>query len=101
MAIFGIVYGSLLIVLAAGFHAFGLDLILANLSSAKDNGDMVQTVMPCGRRDPAPAAIVVLPVAQLRGSARSLRRYRRSRQPAIAGLECAQRCNPADERDEP
>ena len=83
MAIFGIVYGSLLLLLCASFAVLGLG-IFGNLSSAKDKGDAVQTVATAVGVTLLLLPLVVLPVAQLRGSARSWRRYRRSPEPAIA-----------------
>ena len=86
MAMFGIVYGSLLLLICVGSALAGLG-IFGNLWSAKDKGDVVQTVASAVGVTLLLLPFVVLPVAQLRGSARSWRRYRRSREPAIAGSE--------------
>jgi hypothetical protein len=86
IAISGIVYGSVLLLVCVGSAAAGLG-IFADLSSAKDKGDFVQTVAKAVGVTLLLLPFVVLPMAQLRGSARSLRRYRRLREPAIAGSE--------------
>ena len=86
MAMLGIGYGALLFLFCLFSTLSGL-VILGNLSHAKDNGDRVLTVILACTVTLLLVPIVVLPVAQLRGSARSWRRYRRSRKPAIAGPE--------------
>jgi hypothetical protein len=86
MAMLGIGYGALLFLVCLTLALTGL-AILGNLSSAKDNGDRVLIVISACTVTLLLAPIVVFPVAQLRGSARSWRRYRRSRKPAIAGPE--------------
>ena len=86
MAMLGIGYGALLILFCLSFTLTGL-AILGNLPSAKDNGDRVFTVVIACTVTLFLLPTVVLPARFLRGSARSLRRYRRSREPAITGPE--------------
>ena len=57
--------------------------ILQLLAKAKDNGDRGQLVVIASIAVLLLPPIVVLSAALLRGSARSMRRYRRSREPAI------------------
>jgi hypothetical protein len=84
MAMLGIGYGALLILFFSLIALGGFVALLTGLTSAKDGGDRVLIVVAaCIAALLLP--IVVLPVAQLRGSARSLRRYRRSRTRVVAG----------------
>ena len=76
-------YGMLLMMFCLGAVLGGLT-IFGQLSSAKNTGDRLQTVVLAITVTLLLLPLVVLPVAQLRGSARSWRRYRRTRKPAIA-----------------
>ena len=87
MAMLGIGYGALLILITLVYVVGGPIVLLTNLSSAKDNGDDVKLWIGACVLALLLLPIVVLPAAQLRGSARSLRRYRRSREPAMTGPE--------------
>ena len=84
MAMLGISYGTFLFVLCLGLVIAGISL-LGNLPSAKDNGDRLLIWGGALALTVLLLPTVVLPVAQLRGSARSWRRYRRSRKPASTG----------------
>jgi hypothetical protein len=87
MAMLGIGYGALLILITLVYVVGGPIVLLTNLSSAKDNGDRLKLWIGACVLALLLLPIVVLPAAQLRGSARSLRRYRRSREPAMTGPE--------------
>jgi hypothetical protein len=92
MAMVGIgYYGALLLlsclVLVLGGGAVILDSLMSALASAEDSGHRVLKVILACTLFLLLGPIAVLPLAQLRGSARSWRRYRRSRKPAIAGPE--------------
>jgi hypothetical protein len=93
MAMLGIGYGALLFVFCLSLVLVGVS-ILGNLPSAKDNGDRVLTWVGAITLTLFLLPIVVVPVAQLRGSARSWRRYRRSPKPAIAGAQTPFRSGP-------
>ena len=87
MAMLGIGYGALLILITGNGHPGSADLDHLNVGGP-------QKVPACGMWLVIGASatllllpIVVVPAAQLRGSARSWRRYRRSREPAMTGPE--------------
>jgi hypothetical protein len=88
MAMLGIGYGALLILLTT-VYVVGAPIVVltSNLPYAKNGGDRVQLWIGACILTLFLLPIVVLSATQLRGSARSLRRYRRSRGPAIAGPE--------------
>ena len=88
IAMLGIGYGALLILIAAMFTlSLPVSILATTWAQAKDNGDKVQLVMLASIAALLLLPIVVLSAAFLRGSARSLRRYRRSREPAMTGPE--------------
>jgi hypothetical protein len=86
MGILGILYGVLLILISFSFTLAGLG-ILGNLAHAKDNGDRVATVVMACTVTLLLLPIVVLSATFVRSNARSMRRYRRSREPAMAAPE--------------
>jgi len=88
IAMLGIGYGAFLILIAAMFTlSLPVSILATTWAKAKDNGDKVQLVVIASIAVLLLLPIVVLSAALLRGSARSMRRYRRSREPAITGPE--------------
>jgi hypothetical protein len=85
MAMFGIGYAALLILINLVYVIGAGGAVLGQLSDTKDRGDVVQLWSIACIVVLLLLPLVVLPVTLLRGSARSWRRYRRSRKRAIAG----------------
>ncbi len=86
MAMLGIGYGALLILITGTVTMSLLIEIISTWGTRKDAGDRIWLVIGASATLLL-LPIVVAPAAQLRGSARSWRRYRRSREPAMTGPE--------------
>ena len=80
----GIGYGPLLILITGTVTMSPLIEIIPTRGTRKDAGDRIWLVIGASATLLL-LPIVVAPAAQLRGSARSWRRYRRSREPAMTG----------------